>query len=99
MQAEKCQRRWATLSGAEQYSGIGERTLRAAINAGTLRSALVLLKDGNRRGKRLIDLRSLDQWIEAHVGGTADLPHLIDANKKSVEVTRAKAAARRRRSA
>ncbi|MDB4395718.1 helix-turn-helix domain-containing protein [Akkermansiaceae bacterium] len=55
--------RWATLKQAADYSGLSERHLYNAIADGLIRSSLVKRPNASR-GRRLVDLRSLDAWIE-----------------------------------
>ena len=74
--------RWATISNAGKYSGMGVRVLENAAASGVLRSSLVRSFPGAKRGRRLIDLRSLDEWIEAGVGGKAELPFLVRTDRK-----------------
>jgi len=61
--------RWATLQGASTYSGLSKRLLEVAGKDGHIRTALVKRGADKRRGRRLVDLRSLDEWIEQWVGG------------------------------
>ena len=56
--------RWATLKQAASYSGLSERHLYNAIADGLIRSSLVKRPNASR-GRRLVDLRSLDDWIES----------------------------------
>ena len=74
--------RWATIPGAAKYSGLGVRVLENAAASGVLRSSLVRSFPGAKRGRRLIDLRSLDEWIETGVGGKAELPFLVRTDRK-----------------
>ena len=74
--------RWATIPGANKYSGLGVRVIENAAASGVLRSSLVRSFPGAKRGRRLIDLRSLDEWIEAGVGGKAELPFLVRTDRK-----------------
>ena len=55
--------RWATLKQAADYSGLSERHLYNAIADGLIRSSLVKRPNASR-GRRLVDLYSLDAWIE-----------------------------------
>ena len=55
--------RWATIKRAAEYSGLSERHLYNAIADGLIRSSLVKRPNASR-GRRLVDLRSLDAWIE-----------------------------------
>lgn len=58
--------RWAGWKGASIYSGFSVGTLKNHAAAGHIRTANVVA-DGNLRGRRLVDLRSLDQFIEEGV--------------------------------
>ena len=55
--------RWAPIKTAAKYSGLSERHLYNAIADGLIRSSLVKRPNASR-GRRLIDLHSLDSWIE-----------------------------------
>ena len=55
--------RWAPLSRAAEYSGLSERYLQTLISDGHIRSSL-LRRPNAHRGRRLVDLLSLDEWIE-----------------------------------
>jgi helix-turn-helix protein len=59
--------RWAHPDAAVQYSGLGRTFLYALIRAGEI-SSVRIARNNNPRGRahRLIDLRSIDQWIERH---------------------------------
>ena len=54
--------RWATIKTADEYSSLSERHLYNAIADGLIRSSLVK-RPNTSRGRRLVDLRSLDDWI------------------------------------
>ncbi|MDA7657023.1 helix-turn-helix domain-containing protein [Akkermansiaceae bacterium] len=56
-------KRWATLSEAAHYCGLTERTIYNLIGDGLIRSSLVKRLNASR-GRRLVDLHSLDSWIE-----------------------------------
>jgi hypothetical protein len=56
--------RWATLKQAASYSGLSDRHLYTLIGDGLIRSSLVKRPNASR-GRRLVDLRSLDDWIES----------------------------------
>jgi hypothetical protein len=62
--------RWAHPAGAVAYSGIGRTQLYTLIAAGEIKSVRIS-KNNNPRGRasRLIDLRSVDAWIESHANG------------------------------
>lgn len=74
--------RWATIPGASKYCGLGVRVIENAAASGVLRSSLVRSFPGAKRGRRLIDLRSLEAWIEAGIGGKAEVPYLVRADRK-----------------
>ena len=57
------EKRWATLSEAAHYCGLTQRTIYNLIGDGLIRSSLVKRPDASR-GRRLVDLHSLDAWIE-----------------------------------
>ena len=67
--------RWATLEGAAIYSGLSRSHLYRVLESGVVRTAMVKLKPENRRGRRLIDLRSLDAWIESWVSAYGSDSH------------------------
>ena len=74
--------RWGTLAQASDYSGMGTRVIENAVKSGIVRSSLVRSFPEAKRGRRLIDLRSLDAWIEAGVGGRAEVPYLVRNDRK-----------------
>jgi len=74
--------RWATIPGASRYSGLGVRVIENAAASGVLRSSLVRSFPGAKRGRRLIDIRSLEAWIEAGIGCKAELPFLVRTDRK-----------------
>jgi len=74
--------RWGTLAQASDYSGMGRRVIENAVKSGIIRSSLVRSFPEAKRGRRLIDLRSLDEWIEAGVGGKAEVPYLVRNDRK-----------------
>lgn len=69
--------RWFTVSNASQYSGINTRTLQNYIKDELIVSSTVK-RPGAARGRRLICRESLDAFIEAGIGKSAD----IDFTKK-----------------
>jgi hypothetical protein len=80
MQTKNCEPiapRWLTLEGASTYSGLTVRTLQNYITAGHVRSSNVVAK-GKTRGRRLVDRRSLDAFIEE---GVSRPPAEIAMNK------------------
>ncbi|MGC6458417.1 MAG: helix-turn-helix domain-containing protein [Akkermansiaceae bacterium] len=75
----KTRPKWATLREAAHYCGLTQRTIYNLIGDGLIRSSLVKRPNASR-GRRLIDLRSLDAWIETglmHVGLTPCNPTTI----------------------
>jgi hypothetical protein len=59
--------RWAHPDAAVAYSGLGRTFLYGLIRAGEI-SSVRISKNNKAKGRaqRLIDLRSIDQWIERH---------------------------------
>ncbi|MDB4407479.1 helix-turn-helix domain-containing protein [bacterium] len=55
--------RWATIRKAAEYSSLSERHLYNLIGDGLIRSSLAKRPNASR-GRRLVDLHSLDAWIE-----------------------------------
>jgi hypothetical protein len=69
--------RWATIRRAAEYSALSERHLYNLIGDGLIRSSL-LKRPNLSRGRRLVHLRSLDDWIESglmQVGGAPYTPN------------------------
>lgn len=66
-QAHASPPRWLTYQAAPEYCGLSARTLRNYEAAGILRVANVIIP-GSKRGRRLIDRKSLDDLIEASFG-------------------------------
>jgi hypothetical protein len=62
--------RWAAIKAAVAYSGIPRYRIFELVAEGKIRSA-VLKRKGLIRGRRLIDLESLDAWISKHASGGA----------------------------
>ena len=56
--------KWATIKQAAKHSGLSDRHLYTLIGDGLIRSSLVKRPNASR-GRRLVDLRSLDDWIES----------------------------------
>jgi len=73
--------RWASIRDAAIYSGLAQRTIESLIRDNLIRSACPKRK-GASRGRRLIDLRSLDEWIESGIGGKSDLPMLQEGARQ-----------------
>jgi hypothetical protein len=61
--------RWAHPDQAAQYSGLGRTFLYSKLKSGEIASVRIS-KNNNPRGRaqRLVDLRSVDRWIESHAG-------------------------------
>lgn len=64
--------RWATYKQAARYSGLSTRLLQDFVKDGLISSSLVR-KPGAGRGVRLIDLHSLDEFIEQGLHFKAEL--------------------------
>ena len=60
---QQLQPRWVTLKGAAKYSGLSERYLWDFIRDGLIQSSRVK-RPNAKRGRRLIDLWSLDECIQ-----------------------------------
>jgi hypothetical protein len=74
--------RWATLQQAASYCGLCQRTIEMAASDGLVVTSHVR-RTGASRGRTLVDLRSLDRWIEDGIGKKADLPHLnVDGSNR-----------------
>ena len=58
------EKRWATLSEAAHYCGLTQRTLYNLMEEGLIRWSHPKRPNASR-GRRLVDLRSLDDWIES----------------------------------
>ena len=72
VQSQQVRPKWAGLKASKQYSGFSIRLLQAYIADGLIRSSLVK-KPGCGRGVRLIDLDSLDAFIERGIGEKVNL--------------------------
>jgi hypothetical protein len=72
VQSQTIRPKWAGLKVAKQYSGFSIRLLQAYIADDLIRSSLVK-KPGCKRGIRLIDLESLDAFIEKGIGAKVEL--------------------------
>ena len=68
----KTRSRWGTYRQAEENSGLSIRLLQDYVRHNLVRSALVR-KPGAKRGVRLIDLNSLDEFIEKGVGDMSEI--------------------------
>ena len=66
---------WATLRQAAKYCGLSVRTIEKAASDGLVETSHVRLLD-TTRGRRLVNLGSIDRWIESGIGFKAELPHL-----------------------
>ena len=66
-QSDKIKPKWLTYQTAPRYCGLCEGTLRNYEKAGLIRVANVIIP-GSKRGRKLIDRESLDEFIEASIG-------------------------------
>lgn len=57
--------RWLTLKGAAVYSGLSSAGIGRLAAHGKIRSSLVSIS-GTKRGRRLVDRLSLDEFIESY---------------------------------
>jgi hypothetical protein len=64
--------RWGNYKQARDHSGLSIRLLQDFVKARLIRSSVVI-KPGATRGVRLIDLHSLDEYIERGVEAKVDL--------------------------
>ena len=71
--------KWGTYKGAKEYSGISIPVLEVYVKNNLVRSSLVA-RPGCKRGIRLIDLDSLDAFIEQGIGAKVDLE--MNRNRK-----------------
>ncbi|MBK1818220.1 hypothetical protein JIN84_21530 [Luteolibacter yonseiensis] len=71
--------RWATYASATQYTGLSSRLLEKLVKEKLIASSLVR-RPGCARGIRLIDLDSVDRFIERGIDDTCDVNFL---NNKS----------------
>lgn len=67
--------KWVTLQQATKYCGLSVRTIEKASSDGLVETSHVRLLN-TTRGRRLVNLESIDLWIESGIGFKADLPHL-----------------------
>ncbi len=75
--------RWAQYPGAARHSGLSTRLLEELVKEGIIVSSLVR-RPGRTRGVRLIDLHSLDAYIESGVGGKTDMTVLQRKSKGAI---------------
>jgi hypothetical protein len=75
------QPRWAPYPDASLYSGLSTRLLEQLVKDKLVVSSLVR-RPGRVRGVRLIDLRSLDDYIEDGIGAVTDVGQLRQKNGK-----------------
>ena len=67
--------RWATYPDAARFSGLSTRLLEDLVKEGLVISSLAR-RPGRARGIRLLDLRSLQGYIESGIGGKTDMTAL-----------------------
>jgi hypothetical protein len=72
--------RWATYPEASKYSGLSTRLLEELVKDQLITSSLVR-RPGCARGMRILDLRSLDSYIEKGIGGKSDMSALTLCRK------------------
>jgi hypothetical protein len=70
------------MDGAALYSGMSRRLIENAVRSGILRSSMPRISEEKKRGLRLIDLQSLDAWIESGVGNVAAVPYLVRTDRE-----------------
>lgn len=66
IEVERLQPRWVTIEGAARYCGLSKPLLEVYCAKKLVRSSN-MKQPGMSRGRRLIDLRSLDELIERNV--------------------------------
>jgi hypothetical protein len=64
--------RWGNYKQAQNYSGLSIRLLQDFVSSNLIRSSVVT-KPGASRGVRLIDISSLEAFIEAGVGRKTEI--------------------------
>jgi hypothetical protein len=72
MNANTVTPRWGTYKQASRHSGLSIRLLQDFVRLNLIRSSVVT-KPGAKRGTRLVDLPSLDGYIEAGIGKITEL--------------------------
>jgi hypothetical protein len=72
-QANNTRPKWLTYQTAPRYCGLCARTLQNYEKAGLIRVANVIMP-GSKRGRKLIDRESLDEFIEANIGKKTMVP-------------------------
>ena len=80
MQANKTEtnRRWISLQDSGHYAGVSKRLIELWEKAGFIRVSRVITP-GNIKGRVLVDVESLDKFIESYVGTP---PHAAAINAK-----------------
>lgn len=64
--------KWANYASASKYSGLSVRLLQLLVAENQIVSSLPR-RDGAKRGVRLVDLDSLDDYIRRGIGAKTDL--------------------------
>lgn len=82
MSQQALKSKWGTYKGAKQHSGISIPVLEVYVRENLVRSSLVA-RPGCKRGIRLIDLDSLDAFIEQGIGAKVDLE--MNRDRKGVK--------------
>ena len=76
--------KWATYKVASQYSGLSTRLLEDLVKDGLVTSSLVR-RPGCARGVRLLELNSLEAFIESGIGMKTDMRALVRSSKEGSE--------------
>jgi hypothetical protein len=79
MSQQALKSKWGTYKVSNKYSGISIPVLEVYVRENLVRSSLVT-RPGCKRGIRLIDLESLDAFIEKGIGAKVELE--MNANRK-----------------
>jgi hypothetical protein len=78
--ATKPRAHWGQYPDAKLHSGLSKRLLQDLVRSNLIRSSVVR-KPGSKRGVRLIDMQSLDEFIERGIGGKTELE--MNANRRA----------------
>src|SRR5262249_7082012 len=85
---------WATMNIASRTRSLSRGTLYNLIKDGSIKSRVIRRPNARGAGLRLIDLASLDAFIE---GCPSDIPDEVRARNRAAALKMTKAKARRRR--
>jgi hypothetical protein len=75
---------WYKIPQAVTFSGMSRSAIYDGIRSGEIKSAC-LRKEGNSRGLRLVNAKSLNAFIESHVGVWSEAPDKTSAEKSGGE--------------